>query len=74
MEKSSIIEALVERIDDLEKWRKTSHEEHDKDKGRKKPDEEVCPVCGGDLLWVEEGIVFCRKCNQYFENTEEPEE
>jgi ribosomal protein L37AE/L43A len=72
MEKSNIISALKGRLDDLEKWRK---EKTDKKKGEKKQktDEEVCPECGGDLLFVEEGIVFCPKCEQYFEIGEEEE-
>lgn len=65
MEKSNIIAALKERMDNIEKWQ----EEISKKKGSKKQkvDEEVCPECGGDLLFVEEGVVHCPKCDQYFE-------
>lgn len=73
MEKSNIIAALLERVDKLEKWRTEKKESATKKKpeGKKEADEEVCPVCGGDLLFVEEGIVFCSKCDQYFEYGEE---
>ena len=63
MEKSSIIEALKERLDDLEKWRKGTSGK----KKESKEDEDVCPICGGDLLFVEDNIVFCSKCKEYFE-------
>ena len=69
MEKSKIIDALVERLDVLEKWRKEKSEPEDKKAAAKKAkvDEEVCPECGGDLLFVEDGIVFCPVCKEYFE-------
>jgi RNA polymerase subunit RPABC4/transcription elongation factor Spt4 len=73
MEKSGIINALHERIDALEKWRAERKEPEDKKKGKPKTppvDEEVCPVCGSDLLFVEEGVVYCPKCKQYFEHEE----
>jgi len=65
MEKSNIISDLLERLKVLEDWRK----EGTKKKGKKTApeDEEVCPQCGGDLLFVEDGVVFCKKCNEYFE-------
>ena len=65
MEKSNTISDLLERLEALENWRK----EKVKRKEKKTPaeDEEVCPQCGGDLLFVEDGIVFCKKCNEYFE-------
>lgn len=74
MEKSKIIYALKERLDSLEEWRAEKKKPEDKKKpGAKKEDvdEEVCPVCGGNLQFVEVGIVFCPKCNQYFEFEEE---
>ena len=43
-------------------------------KGKKesKEDETVCPVCAGDLEYVEEGVVYCPKCKEYYEvDTEE---
>jgi len=30
-------------------------------------DEDVCPVCKGDLRYVEEGIVYCPACEEYYE-------
>jgi hypothetical protein len=63
MEKSEIIDALKGRLDALENWRKGKANKEEK------PDEEVCPICGGDLQWVEDNIVFCKKCNEYFEQT-----
>ena len=66
MEKSSIIEALKERLDELEKWRKVTGTKK-KETKEKKEDEDVCPVCGGDLLFVEDNIVYCSKCKEYYE-------
>lgn len=75
MEKSKIISALQERLDKLEIWKEENAEEVDKDKkkdsAKQKEDEEVCPNCGADLLFVEENIVYCPKCKDYFENGEE---
>lgn len=73
MEKSDIINALKERLDALEEWRTERKEPEEKKKNAKKAtvDEEVCPVCAADLLFVEEGIVFCPKCELYFEYKEE---
>ena len=69
MEKSEIINALKERLDAVEKWQAGKSEPEDKKAAAKKPpvDEEVCPECGGDLLFVEDGIVFCPVCKEYFE-------
>ena len=67
MEKSKIMEALFERIGKLEDWRKKGES-----KGKKqKEDEDVCLTCGGDLQFVEDGIVYCPKCKEYFELGEE---
>ena len=63
MEKSKIIEALKERLDELEKWRTATSSK----KKEKKEDEDVCPICGGDLLFVEDNIVYCSKCKEYYE-------
>ena len=62
MKKSSVIEGLMERIDILEKWRKG-----DKKKEDKPEDEDVCPVCGGNLDEIDEEIVYCSKCKQYYD-------
>jgi len=69
MEKSGIIDAIKERLVELEKWRADKKESEDKKEKTKRStvDEEVCPICGGDLLFVEDGIVYCQKCKQYFE-------
>ena len=73
MEKSKVIDALKERLDKLEIWQKEKNEPEDKKKGsskKSKEDEEVCPECGGDLLFVEDGIVYCSVCKEYFEEEE----
>ena len=44
------------------------------DKKKEKKDEIVCDECGGDLDYVEEGIVYCPVCKQYYEYEEEEEE
>jgi uncharacterized Zn finger protein (UPF0148 family) len=74
MEKSNIITALKERLDSIETWRKDLTEKKKKSSKKQKEDEDVCPECGNDLLFVEEGIVMCPKCNEYFEIGEEEEE
>jgi rRNA maturation endonuclease Nob1 len=67
MKKTGIIDALKNRIDALEKWQKGKAG----NKKKELEDEDVCPVCGSDLLFIEEGIVYCKKCDQYYEPGEE---
>jgi uncharacterized protein YbaR (Trm112 family) len=38
-----------------------------------KEDKDVCSECGGNLSFVEEGVVYCPACKQYYEFTEEEE-
>ena len=74
MEKSNIITEISERLVDVEEKLKTIVKApKKKSTNTKKPevDEEVCPECGGDLLFVEDGIVYCRKCSEYYELKEE---
>ena len=68
MEKTNIINELKDRIVDIEEKLKKSVPKK-KSTNEKKPevDEDVCPECGSDLLFVEDGIVFCSKCKQYYE-------
>jgi transposase len=54
--KSTVITDLEERIKELESQKK-----------EKKEDEDVCPECGGDLNYVEEGVAICPKCSIYYE-------
>lgn len=54
--KSTVITDLEQRIKELEEKKK-----------EKKEDEDVCPECGGDLNYVEEGVAICPKCNIYYE-------
>ena len=45
-----------------------------KEAANKKPDKKedvVCPGCGGDLEYVEEGVVYCSHCKQYYDVEEE---
>jgi uncharacterized protein with PIN domain len=75
MEKSDIINKMTGRLDDIEEHLKKLVKAPGKKKGKKSEvDEEVCPVCGGDLLFVEEGIVFCNKCSEYYETADEEED
>jgi uncharacterized protein with PIN domain len=55
--KSTVITDLEERIKELEAKKKEKKEE----------DEDVCPECGGDLNFVEDGVAICPKCNIYYE-------
>jgi uncharacterized protein with PIN domain len=72
MEKSKIITEMTGRLDDIEEYLKKLVKVPAKKKGKKEGvDEEVCPECGGDLLFVEDGIVFCNKCSEYYEIADE---
>jgi len=64
MKKSSVIVDLEERIKQLEA-------EKEKKKEKK---EDICEECGGDLEYVEEGIVYCPHCEQYYEYVADGEE
>jgi len=70
MEKSNIITEITQRLVNLEEAVKGTKKKPAGKKGNK-PDEEVCPECGGDLLWVEDGVVYCSKCKEYYEAEEE---
>jgi len=68
MEKTNIINELRDRIVDIEeKLKKSIPKKKSTSEKRPQVDEEVCPECGGDLLFVEDNIVFCTKCRQYYE-------
>jgi uncharacterized protein with PIN domain len=41
------------------------------DKKAEKKEEDVCPECGGDLEYVEDGVVYCSHCKQYYDIEEE---
>ena len=73
MEKTKIISEITERLSDVEEHLKKLAKPPASKKGGKKPevDEDVCPECGGNLLFVEEGIVFCPKCVEYYEMGDE---
>ena len=71
MEKSNIITELSERLVDVEEKLKTIVKTPKKKSKKPEVDEDVCPECGGDLLFVEDGIVYCRKCSEYYELKEE---
>lgn len=32
-----------------------------------KEDEDVCPLCGSDLLELEDGMLYCESCEEYYE-------
>ena len=68
MEKSKIITEITDRLVDVEEHLKILKKPAQKKDGKKTDvDEDVCPECGGDLLFVEDGIVFCPKCSEYYE-------
>jgi uncharacterized protein with PIN domain len=70
MRKSNIIDEITDRLHNLEEDFKGIKKPPAKKK-KTEVDEDVCPTCGGDLLFVEEGIVLCPACNKYFEEGEE---
>jgi uncharacterized protein with PIN domain len=61
MKKSSVIEDMQAEIAALKEAAKP----------KEKEDETVCPECGGDLELVEDGVVYCSHCKQYYEAEEE---
>jgi uncharacterized protein with PIN domain len=70
MKKSNIIDEITERLHNLEENIKGIKKPAPKKK-KEEVDEDVCPTCGGDLLFVEDGIVYCPTCKEYFEEGEE---
>lgn len=40
----------------------------------KKEEDVVCEECGGDLEYVEDGVVYCEHCKQYYDVEEEEAE
>lgn len=71
MKKTSIIEDLHGRLDKLEMWQKEESDAKTKGKKKTPEDEDVCPKCGGDLVFVEDGIVYCPKCSDFYEEEEQ---
>ena len=71
MEKTNIIDDINERLHKLEEYYKAKPPAKKKSEKKMEVDEDVCPECGSDLLFVEDGIVFCSKCKQYYELKEE---
>jgi ribosomal protein L37AE/L43A len=69
MKESNVIDQMQNRLTDIENRIKGIKDK--KPTKENKEDEDVCPKCGGDLLFVEEGIVFCPKCKKYYEEGEE---
>jgi uncharacterized Zn finger protein (UPF0148 family) len=61
MKKSSVIEDMQKEIAALK----------EAGKPKEKEDETVCPSCGNDLTFVEDGVVYCDKCEEYYEVEEE---
>lgn len=66
MEKSKIMEDLFDRLGKLEDWR-AEKAKPEKAKKKNVEDEDVCPQCGDDLVYVEQGITYCEKCKNYYE-------
>lgn len=60
--KSSVIEDMRKELEAL------------KAANKKEVDDTVCPECGADLTFVEDNVVYCKKCDEYYEVEEEEEE
>lgn len=61
MKKTGIISAMQAEIAALKEAAKP----------KEKDDDMVCPDCGSDLLVVEDNVVYCEKCKEYYELEEE---
>jgi ribosomal protein L37AE/L43A len=61
MKKSTVIEDMQAEIAALKEAGKPNEKDED---------ETVCPTCGNDLTFVEDGVVYCDKCKEYFEYEE----
>jgi ribosomal protein S27AE len=61
MKKSSVISDMQKEIAGLKEATKP----------KEKEDDTVCPDCGADLLVVEDNVLYCEKCDIYYETEEE---
>jgi uncharacterized Zn finger protein (UPF0148 family) len=58
-------------IEDMQKEIAALKEQAAAKKDKSGKDEDVCPDCGGDLEFVEDGVVYCSHCKQYYDIEEE---
>lgn len=68
----SRLDKLIDEADALRAKKDKEKEEigmHVEDPSRDKPDEDedVCPECGSDLLELEDGVLYCEECKEYYE-------
>lgn len=63
MKKNSTIEDIQAEIKALKELAAKAPSE--------KKNDDVCPECGSDLEYVEDGVVYCPHCKQYYDYEEE---
>ena len=55
------LDKLIDKADALREKEGNKLEEKEEE-----VDDSVCPVCGSDLLEVEDGVYLCEKCQEYY--------
>jgi len=72
--KDEVIERLIDRQQTLLDREIKDGEKEDLNDKDAEEDDTVCPECGSDLFEVEEGVLFCEKCKDYYTEIEGEEE
>ena len=65
--KEEVINNLIDRQQVLLDREAENAERDAKDANAEEEDADVCLVCGGDLVEIEEGLYECEKCGELFE-------
>ena len=65
-----VVDKLIDRQDALLNKEDADAQNNGKDKNKEEEDETVCPECGSDLYEEDEGVLYCEKCGEYYEVTE----
>ena len=62
-------EKLYDRMDKISDAEAAEGDKEEKVK--EDVDDTVCPECGSDLIEEEDGVLYCEKCGEYYEVTED---
>ena len=68
-----VVDKLIDRQDVLLNKEDAEVQNNGKDKNEEEEevDDTVCPSCGSDLYEEEDGVLYCEKCGEYYEVTED---